>query len=218
MKIESPVLRKKRGVKIVAALKKEFQEAGTALHFSNPLQLLIATMLSAQCTDVRINMVTPMLFAKYKTAKNFAEADLPDLENDIRSTGFYHMKAKNIINACKILETEFHGILPQSMELLTKLPGVGRKTANCVLGGAFGLQEGVVVDTHVARISKRLGLTGQTDPEKIEQDLISLIPRSDWYLFSNLIILHGRKTCIARNPKCKACSLLRLCLYDQKTK
>lgn len=217
MKPESSNLMKKRGIKIIAALKKEFPDAGTALNFSNPLQLLIATMLSAQCTDVRVNMVTPPLFAKYKTIKNFAEADLLELENDIRSTGFYRMKAKNIINACKILETEFHGILPQSMDLLTKLPGVGRKTANCVLGGAFGLQEGVVVDTHVTRISKRLGLTMQTDPERIEQDLISLITRTDWYLFSNLIILHGRKTCVARNPRCKACSLVRLCPYDQKT-
>jgi endonuclease-3 len=209
--------RKKVGLKIAAVLKKEFPEAGTALHFSNPLQLLIATMLSAQCTDVRVNMVTPSLFAKYKTAKDFSQADLYELENDIRSTGFYRMKAENIINTCKMIVTEFHGILPHSIELLTKLPGVGRKTANCVLGGAFGIQEGIVVDTHVARITKRLGLTSQTDPEKIEQDLISLVPRSEWYLFSNLIILHGRKTCIARNPKCKECSIFRLCSYDQKT-
>jgi endonuclease-3 len=210
-------LNKKKVSKITAALKKEFPGARTALNFSNPLQLMIATMLAAQCTDIRVNIVTPALFAKYKTTKDFSRADPPELENDIRSTGFYRMKSKNIINACKMIEMEFHGIFPKSMELLTKLPGVGRKTANCVLGGAFGIQEGVVVDTHVTRIATRLGLTIQTDPEKIEQDLMSLVPRSDWYLFSNLIVLHGRKTCVARKPKCQVCSILRLCSYDQKT-
>jgi endonuclease-3 len=212
---ESAVSRKKRALKIVTALKKEFPDAGTALHYSNPLQLMIATMLSAQCTDVRVNMVTPALFSKYKTAKAFAEADRPELESDIRSTGFFRMKAKNIIEACTILNRDFKGIVPQTMDELVKLPGVGRKTANCVLGGAFGIQVGIVVDTHVVRISGRLGLTEQTDPEKIEKDLMALIPRSNWYLFSNLIILHGRKTCIARNPKCDECVLLRSCPFGK---
>jgi endonuclease III len=196
---------------IIIRLKKEFPQARTALEFSNPLQLLISTILSAQCTDVRVNMVTPSLFAKYRSTKDFAQADKNELEAEIRSTGFYRMKAKHIIETCTEIETRFHGHVPQTLENLISLPGVGRKTANCVLGGAFGIQSGIVVDTHVIRLSNRLGLTKNISPEKIETDLEKLVPQREWYRFSNLIILHGRKTCKARMPLCKHCNLSDVC-------
>jgi endonuclease-3 len=196
---------------ILKRLKKEFPEARTALAFSNPLELLISTILSAQCTDVRVNMVTPALFAKYPTVKHFARAEQHELELDIKSTGFYHNKAKNIIGAAKTIVEKFGGTVPQTMEELLELPGVGRKTANCVLGGAFGIQSGIVVDTHVLRLSKRLGLTKEDNPEKVEQDLLTIVPKKDWYLFSNLLILHGRKTCNARKPLCGTCMLADIC-------
>jgi endonuclease III len=202
---------KERHREILKRLKKEFPEARTALTFSNPLELLISTILSAQCTDVRVNMVTPALFAKYPTVKHFARAEQHELELDIKSTGFYHNKAKNIIGAAQTIMEKFDGIVPQTMEELLALPGVGRKTANCVLGGAFGIQSGIVVDTHVLRLSKRLGLTKEDDPEKVEQDLLPIVPKKDWYLFSNLLILHGRKTCNARKPLCGTCMLADIC-------
>ena len=201
----------KRTALIISRLKKEFPQAHTALVFSDPLQLLISTILSAQCTDVRVNMVTPALFAKYLHAKDFAEADKNELEDEIKSTGFYRMKANHIMEACTAIVDRFHGQVPQSMDELMSLPGVGRKTANCVLGGAFGIQDGIVVDTHVIRLSNRLGLTKNESPEKIEQDLMKLVPKKEWYRFSNLLILHGRKTCKARKLLCEQCVLSDIC-------
>jgi endonuclease-3 len=196
---------------IIDRLKIEFPQARTALEFSNPLQLLISTILSAQCTDVRVNIVTPVLFAKYRSAKEFADADRSELEAEIRSTGFYRMKAKHIMETCAALVVRFQGHVPKTMDELLSLPGVGRKTANCVLGGAYGIQSGIVVDTHVIRLANRLGLTKNDTPDKIEQDLMTLVPKSDWYRFSNLLILHGRKTCKARKPLCEKCVLANIC-------
>jgi len=196
---------------ITSRLKKEFPQARTALEFSNPLQLLIATILSAQCTDVRVNMVTPALFTNYRSVKDFAEADRSELEAEIKSTGFYRMKAKHIIEACKSIVEKFGGEVPKTMDELLQLPGVGRKTANCVLGGAYGIQSGVVVDTHVLRIANRLGLTEEKTPVHIEKDLMEVVPKKNWYLFSNLLVLHGRKTCKARNPLCSKCVLADIC-------
>jgi endonuclease III len=200
-----------RTARIISRLKKEFPQARTALVFSDPLQLLVSTMLSAQCTDVRVNMVTPALFAKYRHAKDFADADRNELEHEIKSTGFYRMKAKHIMEACTAIVDHFQGQVPQSMDELMSLQGVGRKTANCVLGGAYGIQSGIVVDTHVIRLSNRLGLTKNVSPEKIEQDLMKLVPKKEWYRFSNLLILHGRKTCNARKPLCEHCVLSDNC-------
>jgi len=200
-----------RTTQIISRLKKKFPQARTALVFSDPLQLLVSTMLSAQCTDVRVNMITPALFAKYRYAKDFAEADRNELEGEIKSTGFYRMKAKHIMEACTSIVDRYNGQVPQTMESLMLLPGVGRKTANCVLGGAYGIQSGIVVDTHVIRLANRLGLTKNMSPEKIEQDLIKLVPKKEWYRFSNLIILHGRKTCKARKPLCEQCKLANIC-------
>jgi endonuclease-3 len=200
-----------RIAQIISRLKKEFPQARTALVFSDPLQLLVSTILSAQCTDARVNMVTPALFAKYRHAKDFAEADRSELENEIKSTGFYRMKAKHIMEACNAIVDSFQGQVPQSMDDLMSLPGVGRKTANCVLGGAFGIQSGIVVDTHVIRLSNRLRLTKNGSPEKIEQDLMKLVPKKEWYRFSNLLILHGRKTCKARKPLYEQCVLSDIC-------
>jgi endonuclease-3 len=202
---------KARISKIIARLKKEFPQARTALEFSNPLQLLISTILSAQCTDVRVNIITPDLFAKYRSVNDFAEADRSELEIDIKSTGFYRMKAKHIIEASKSIVKDFGGQVPKTMDELISLPGVGRKTANCVLGGAYGIQSGIVVDTHVIRLANRLGLTKNDAPDKIEQDLMKLVPKSEWYRFSNLLILHGRKTCKARKPLCENCTLSDIC-------
>ena len=162
-------------------------------------------------TDARVNLVTPSLFAKYRNVKDFALADRAELEAEIRSTGFYRMKARHIMETCVEIENRFHGQVPETMEDLISLPGVGRKTANCVMGGAYGIQSGIVVDTHVIRLSNRLGLTCHESPEKIEQDLIGLVPIKEWYRFSNLIILHGRKTCKARNPFCHQCVLSNIC-------
>jgi endonuclease-3 len=196
---------------IMSRLKKEFPQARTALTFSNPLQLLISTILSAQCTDVRVNTITPTLFAKYRNVKDFAQANRSELEGEIKSTGFYRMKAKHIMEACSAIVDRFDCKVPQTMDELMSLSGVGRKTANCVLGGAYGIQSGIVVDTHVIRLSNRLGLTKNFPPKKIEQDLIKLVPRKEWYRFSNLLILHGRKTCKARNPLCEKCVLSDIC-------
>ena len=195
---------------ILKELKRLYPNATCALTHENPLQLLLATILSAQCTDKRVNMVTPELFAHYPEAKDFAEADLEELEHMIRSTGFYHNKAKNMIRCCKAIVEKHHGQVPRTMEELTELGGVGRKTANVVLGNAFGIP-GLVVDTHVTRLANRLGLTSQKDPVKIEKELCEIVPQKDWTAFSHWLILHGRAVCDARKPKCSQCTLSGLC-------
>jgi endonuclease-3 len=196
---------------ILRALAKEYPDATCALHFENPLQLLIATILSAQCTDVRVNMVTPALFERFPTARAFAASDPDELREMIRSTGFFNNKAKAIQAACAQIVDEFGGEVPQSMEELLKLRGVARKTANVLLGTAFGKSEGVVVDTHVARLAKRMGLSKEKTPEKIEEDLMALIPRRDWTVAAHRLILHGRKHCTARRPDCDHCPCLPHC-------
>lgn len=199
----------------VHALMRRFREvypdAHCELAFKNPLQLLVATILSAQCTDKRVNMVTPQLFKSYPTAVAFAKSNPTRLENEIRSTGFFRSKTKSIRGACRAIVTSYGGRVPDSMEALTELPGIGRKTANVILGNAFGKNEGVVVDTHVVRLSNRLGLTRQTDPEKIERELMRLIPQSEWTLWSHWLIWHGRRRCFARKPDCSNCEVFNLC-------
>ncbi len=196
---------------ILKSLKKLYPDAHCALNFKNPHELLIATILSAQCTDERVNMVTEKLFKKYKTIKDFANTDLLEFEKDIYSTGFYRNKAKNIIGAAKIIDKKYNGKVPKDFDQLLELPGVARKTANCVMGNAFNIATGVVVDTHVIRITEKLGLTKNKDPKKIEEDLIKLLPKEEWINFSHMIIWHGRKICIARRPKCEICKLNRIC-------
>jgi endonuclease-3 len=188
-----------------------------ALNHENPFQLLISTILSAQCTDVRVNIVTATLFPKYPNAKAFAYANPAELEQEIRPTGFFRNKTKSVMGASKRIIEEFHGEVPRTMEQLLTLPGVARKTANVVLGTAFGIASGVVVDTHVQRLSGRLDLSKNTDPKKIEQDLMQIIPREKWILFSHQLIWHGRRVCNARKPKCVECSLERLCYSKDKT-
>ncbi len=200
-----------RARKIVAGLKKSYPQPKTALKFGNPLQLLVATMLSAQCTDEQVNKVTPGLFSKYRTVKDFAEADPKELQRDIYSTGFYKNKTKNIIACSQALLEKHRGAVPKTMEELVALPGVGRKTANCVLGAAFGIQSGIVVDTHVLRVTGRLALTKQKDPVKVERDLMVLVEQDDWYNFSNMVIQHGRKVCHPRFPECRICALAKHC-------
>jgi endonuclease III len=196
---------------VVARLKAEFPDARTELDWKNPLELLVATMLSAQTTDVQVNRVTQSLFAKYRTAEDYAHADPPELEEDIRPTGFYRNKARSLRNMADALVEEHGGEVPSNMRELVALPGVGRKTANVVLGNAFGVDEGIVVDTHVRRVSGRLGLTENKDPVKIEQDLMKVVPQEDWTVFSHLLILHGRRTCKARKPDCPNCILNDIC-------
>jgi len=197
--------------KILELLKKEYPNAKVALNFTNPLEILVATILSAQCTDERVNMVTKSLFKKYRKVEDYAKADLKTFEQEIRSTGFYHNKAKNIILAAKKMVNDFGGKVPDSMEKLMELPGVARKTANIVLFNGFGKVEGIAVDTHVRRVSQRLGLTRNEDPEKIEQDLINQLDRKEWGKFSYLLIDHGRKICDAKKPRCLDCVLQKLC-------
>jgi endonuclease-3 len=197
--------------KIVAALDRAYPEAHCELNHADPLQLLVATILSAQCTDKRVNIVTRELFKKYRSAADYANAPLPELEQDIKSTGFFRNKAKNIQACCRKLVERHAGKVPHTMEELTQLDGVGRKTANVVLGNAFGINVGVVVDTHVARLSQRLGLTKQKAPEKIELELMALVPQKQWTLFSHWLIWHGRRRCAARKPDCKSCEIKRLC-------
>jgi endonuclease-3 len=209
--VELPVARRRRTRTIIVRLRREFPEASCALDHGNPLELLVATILSAQCTDARVNKVTPALFAKYRTASDYAGADPEVFEREIQSTGFFRNKTKSILGMARALVEDHGGRVPDTMEALVALPGVGRKTANVVLGNAFGKNEGVVVDTHVQRISGLLKLTKETTPEKIERDLITLVPRDDWTIFSHLLILHGRKTCIARRPKCESCTINDLC-------
>jgi endonuclease-3 len=210
-KKETPEAVRDRTKRIIRLLKKAHPEAKTALSHSSPLELLIATILSAQCTDERVNKVTKELFLEYRTAKEYAETDVKKLEAMIRSTGFFHAKAKNIVACCRGLVERFDGVVPDSMEELVSLAGVGRKTANVVLGNAFGKAEGVVVDTHVRRLSNRLGLTRNDDPEKIEQDLIQLVAKKEWIIFPHLLIWHGRKICKARSPLCDECPIAGDC-------
>jgi endonuclease III len=197
--------------KIIAGLEKTYPTAHCELNFSNPLELLIATILSAQCTDKRVNIVTENLFKKYRSAADFANADLPQLEQAIKTAGFYRNKAKNIKAAAQSIVEKHGGDVPRTMEELVELGGVGRKTANVVLGNAFDTNVGVVVDTHVARLSLRLGLTVETDPVHIEQALMKLVPQARWTLFSHLLIWHGRRRCYARNPDCEHCEIKTLC-------
>jgi endonuclease-3 len=196
---------------IIRLLHLEYPDACCELVHANPLELLVATILSAQCTDVRVNKVTPDLFARYPTAADFAAADRVELEEAVRSTGFYRNKAKNIQEACTRIVHEFGGDVPDNMEDLLSLAGVARKTANVVLGTAYGIADGIVVDTHVRRLSNLLGLTTSQDPKKIEQDLVALVPQSEWIDFSHLLIFHGRRVCSARKPNCVDCALNHLC-------
>ena len=203
--------RHRPAVHLLEILRTTYPDAHCELNHDDPFQLLVATILSAQCTDVRVNMVTPALFKKYPDAKSLAAARQEDVEELIRSTGFFRNKAKNLIAAAKSLIHEHNGEVPKDLETLTNLPGVGRKTANVVLGNAYGIESGIVVDTHVARLSKRLGLTKHKDPVKIEKDLIKQIPQDAWTLWSHLLIWHGRRRCMARNPDCPNCELRTLC-------
>jgi len=202
---------KKRVSEIIKRLNREYPHAKIALKFSNPLEILVATILSAQCTDERVNKVTETLFKKYRTARDYAGANLKKFEQEIRSTGFYHNKAKNIINAAKIILEKFGGKVPDTMEGLMSLPGVARKTANIVLGNAYGKVEGIAVDTHVRRLSQRLGLSESDDPVKIEQDLMEIVPGDEWFRISYVLIDHGRKICDARKPLCDKCILNDIC-------
>ena len=197
--------------RVAELLRQTYPEAECALGHESPLELLVATILSAQCTDQRVNLVTPALFKKYRTAAAFATSPPGVLEKEIQSTGFFNAKAKSIRGCCQKLADEHGGQVPKDLNALVKLPGVGRKTANVVLGTAYGIASGVVVDTHVARLSFRLGLTKQTDPVKIEQDLMALLPPAEWVNFSHRLIHHGRQICIARKPKCEVCPLLADC-------
>lgn len=196
---------------VVRRLRRQYPRATCSLDFRTPLELLVATILSAQCTDERVNQVTKGLFRKYPNAGHYASASLAELERDIQSTGFFRNKSRNIKDCCRVLVEEYHGKVPKQIEKLTELPGIGRKTANVVLGTAFGISSGVVVDTHVTRISRRLGLTRQKSAEKIERDLMELVPKKEWIALSHRIIQHGRRYCTARRPKCADCPLESLC-------
>ncbi|MCK9408093.1 MAG: endonuclease III [Bacteriovoracaceae bacterium] len=212
---ESGEQKKHRTAAILNLLLKEYPSDQTALQYGNPFQLLVAVILSAQCTDARVNLVTPELFFRFSTPEDFASADIEELESLIYSTGFYHNKAKNIIGCSKALIQNHQGVVPESMEELFQLPGVGRKTANVVLGAAFGKIEGVVVDTHVMRLSNRLKLSAEQDAVKIEKDLMLIVPKKHWFHFSHSLILHGRKICSARRPLCARCLLSRYCPSSQ---
>jgi endonuclease-3 len=207
---------KKRIEKILLGLDAAYPDAHCTLNHNNPLELLIATILSAQCTDERVNMVTGDLFQKYRSAEDYVRVRQKSLEKDIQSTGFYRNKAKSIRGACSLIIEKFDGSVPDTMEELIELPGVARKTANVVLGVAFGKTKGIVVDTHVFRVSRRLDLSAENTPEKVERDLIQIIPKNRWISFSHQVILHGRKTCKARKPLCSLCSLESLCNSKDK--
>jgi len=208
---ETPGELKARTRKVIARLERAYPDATCALHHNNALELLVATILSAQSTDARVNMVTPALFTKYRTAQDYAAADPSVLEREIHSTGFFRNKTKSIIGMAQALVERHGGKVPDTMEELVQLPGVGRKTANVVLGTWFGKNEGIVVDTHVQRVTTLLGLTKEKDPVKIERDLMALVPRDKWTWFSHTLILHGRRVCIARRPKCEICVVNRWC-------
>ncbi len=202
---------KARAARVIELLEKQYPEAEIALEYANPLELLISTILSAQATDEQINAITPKLFKKYKTPEDFANADVKELEQYIKSSGFYHNKAKNIQNCCKTLVEKFNSKVPKTMDELLQLPGVGRKTANIVLANAFGVVEGIAVDTHVGRLAQRLGLSEKSDPNKIEQDLIQLVPKNKWNRLTDLLIFHGRQICTAKKPNCAGCVLNKIC-------
>lgn len=213
---ESVEVKQARVTKIITHLKQTYPTAHCELNHSNPLELLIATILSAQCTDKQVNLVTADLFKKYRTAKDFSNASLPDLEQDVRRIGFFRNKAKNIQACCRVLLEKHQGTVPKTMDELTALAGVGRKTANVVLGNAFNINVGVVVDTHVARLSGRLDFSREDSPEKIERDLQKLVPQNDWCLFSHWLIWHGRRRCSARNPDCLNCEIRSDCPSGKK--
>lgn len=196
---------------LLARLRQAYPDARCSLDFTNPLELLVATILAAQCTDERVNQVTATLFKKYRTAQDFASAPLPQLQQDLRQINFYRNKAKHVREACTLLVARYGGQVPSTMQELLTLPGVARKTANVVLGNAFGLVQGVIVDTHVGRISRRLGLTNSDDPVRVEQELMKKLPRQDWLDFTHLLIDHGRAVCQARKPLCQQCALVDLC-------
>ncbi len=202
---------KARTQKIIELLQKQYSNAKTALNYTNPLEILIATMLSAQTTDVRVNIVTQTLFKKYRTVQDYANADLKELEQDIHSTGFYHNKAKNLKACCQLLVEKFGGQVPKTMPELLELPGVARKTANIVLYNAYGVTAGIAVDTHVTRLSQRLGLTESKEQNKIEQDLMALTPKAKWMPLTDLLIFHGRQICTAKKPRCDICVLNQIC-------
>lgn len=202
---------KARATRVIELLETRYPNAKVALRHSNPLQLLIATILSAQATDEQINLITPKLFKKYQTAEDYASADLQELEQYIKSSGFYHNKAKNIKNCCKTLVDKFHSRVPDTMDELLELPGVGRKTANIVLTNAYGRIEGIAVDTHVHRLAQRLGFSEKNDPNKIEADLMQIVPKDKWNRITDLLIWHGRRVCVARKPNCAGCVLNKIC-------
>lgn len=210
-KRETEKEKRRRAGAILRRLGKAYPNARCSLEFGSPLELLVATILSAQCTDVRVNLVTPALFVKYRTAADYARAPAGDLENDIRSTGFFNAKAKSLRRAGASIAAEHGGRVPDTMEELLRLPGVGRKTANVILGNAFGKDEGFVVDTHVGRLARRMGFTRQTDPVKVEADLNALVPKGRRTLAAHRLIAHGRTICIARKPRCEECPVLHLC-------
>ncbi|MEM2999431.1 MAG: endonuclease III [Candidatus Bathyarchaeia archaeon] len=202
---------KERVLKVIELLEKEHADARIALNYTNPLELLVATMLSAQCTDERVNMVTKALFKKYKRAEDYVQADLKELEQDIKSTGFYRNKAKNLKKCCQMLVEKYNSQVPKTMDELLELPGVARKTANIVLTNAFGIVEGIAVDTHVRRLAQRLGLSDTDDPDKIEKDLMRIVPRDKWARITDLLIFHGRRVCTAKKPNCAGCVLNNIC-------
>jgi len=202
---------KARASMMIELLEKKYPKAKIALNYHNPLELLVATILSAQCTDKRVNIVTETLFKKYRRAEDYADADLTELEKDVKSTGFYRNKAKNVKQTGRILVEKFSSQVPKTMEEMLELPGVARKTANVVLQNAYGIVEGVTVDTHVRRVSRRLGLTRNEDPNKIERDLMEIIPKNEWMRITDLLISLGRDACVARKPKCEICVLNRMC-------
>jgi endonuclease-3 len=202
---------KQRAEKVIQQLEKQYPDAKTALNYSNPLEILVATMLSAQTTDERVNIVTKSLFQKYHAPEDYANAEIKQLEQDIRSTGFYHNKARNLQKAAQVLIEKYHSQVPKTMEELIELPGVARKTANIVLYNSYGTIAGIAVDTHVRRVSQRLGLAEHDDPVKIEQDLMQITPKEKWMELTDLLIFHGRQVCIARKPKCEICVLNKIC-------
>ena len=202
---------KERVLKIIELLEKEHRDAEIALNFNNPLELLVSTILSAQCTDERVNLVTPNLFKKYVNVEDYANADLKELEQDIRSTGFYRNKAKNIKKCCQLLVEKHNSQVPKTMQELIELPGVARKTANIVLQNTYGIIEGIAVDTHVRRLAQRLGLTENKNPEKIEKDLMMITPKNEWMRITDLLIFHGRRICDAKKPRCAKCVLNEIC-------
>jgi endonuclease-3 len=208
---ESLEVKKARVAELIREFGKTYPNAHCELNYRNPLELLVATILSAQCTDRRVNIVTADLFKKYRTAADYAAARPQDLENEIRSTGFYKNKTKSIQAACRTIQEKFAGKVPDTMDQLLELAGVGRKTANVILGNAFGKSEGIVVDTHVTRLAARLVLTRHSDPVKIEADLMKLVPRGKWTIWSHWLIWHGRRRCMARNPDCPGCEVRPLC-------